>query len=781
MATKQIYKYILAIALPLIIFSCKSTRWVKDGEYLLVENEIYINNKKVNNAELQSLLKQHPNKELTPIFKPYLSLYNVGNPNKEKGLAHWFTKIGEAPVLADSTTILGSATNLGLFYFSNGYFDNVTAVETHINKETKKAKIRYDVFTGEPHYFGSLNYLIASENIENLILNDTLFKSKIEEGNKYSNNTLEAERENIVKLFRNNGYYGFQKELIRFEADTMNPNRAVNLTMVISDQPVYFKDSVYFKPHHPYAVSNIIIDPNYSYIDDHKVKDTVVVDHYLFLESPENEFNAGLPISAIHFEPGETYNQKKVIDSYSHLNSLRVFRNSEILFEPDSNDNLKAIVRLKPFPQRSIQLDLEGTNTSGRYGIFGTISILNRNLFKNGEIFDITLNGGFEKQFTLNSDNSEGPFFNVYEFGGEIGINFPRFFVPKSLQSKFKKRIIPKSRISASAGRQHRQEFIRNYFNIGLGYFWKHSKNVNFNIQLVDFTFLDLIDIDPDYENSLEFSQGYQDVLISATRFSYIFNNQNTKKGRNTSFFIASAEVAGNLLNLLDQVKPEDVTDNNKKGRYFGVPYSQYFKIDLDYRHYTKLRSNQSVVWRIMGGYTHTYGNTKNELPPFEKSYFAGGTNDLRGFRAYRLGPGNYALDDYKGDDFLYSAVAPIKLMYNIEYRFTILKSLKGALFTDVGNIWIYNNDSITTIIGDPAIDKNIDQFKFKWENLSEQIAISSGFGIRYDFGFFVFRLDAAIPIFDPRLDSGKRFTPNNPSRFSINIFELNLGIGYPF
>ena len=220
---------------------------------------------------------------------------------------------------------------------------------------------------------------------------------------------------------------------------------------------------------------------------------------------------------------------------------------------------------------------------------------------------------------------------------------------------------------------------------------------------------------------------------------------------------------------------------NFKKGEYFRVPYSQYFKIDLDYRNYTKFKESQSLVWRVMGGYTHTYGNTKDELPPFEKSYFAGGTNDLRGFRAYRLGPGNYALDDYSGDDFLYSAVGPIKLMANIEYRFTILKSLKGALFTDIGNIWIYDNDSITTIIGDPAIDEKIDSFKFKWENLNQQIAISSGLGIRYDFGFFVFRLDAAIPIFDPRLDFGKRFTPNNPSRFSINIFELNLGIGYPF
>jgi outer membrane protein assembly factor BamA len=788
LATKQIYKYILAIALPLIVFSCKSTRWVDDGEFLLVENEIFINNKKVKNAELQSLLKQKPNKELTPIFRPYLSLYNVGNPNKEKGLAHWFTRIGEAPVIADSTTILGSATNLGLFYFSNGFFNNVTAVETKVNIKKKKAKVRYDVYTGSPHYFGSLDYLIASENIENLVLNDSINKSLIKQGEKYSNNTLEAEREKLVKLFRNNGFYGFQKELIRFEADTLHAKNSVNLTMVISDQPVYFKDSTYLKPHKPYTISNVYIDPYYSYVGEPEKKDTSKIDSYTFLDSEKNKFSARLPISAIHFGAGEKYNQTKVIESYSHISSLRVFRNSEILFEPsESNENdLKAVVRLKPFPQRSIKLDLEGTNTSGRYGIFGTISVLNRNLFKNGEIFDISLNGGIESQFDL-SVESVNDAFNVYEYGAQIGISFPRFFAPKSIQRKIPKQIIPKSRLSVSGGRQNRQEFVRNYFNLGLGYFWKPSENINMNFQLFDFSFLDLVKIDSAYENSLEFSQGYQDVLISASRFTFIFSNQNAKHRRNSSYFIGSAETAGNFLNLLDQAKPDPTTsetllkNNNRKGYYFGVPYSQYFKIDLDYRHYTRYRSEQVLAWRFMAGYTHTYSRSKNQLPPFEKSYFAGGTNDIRGFRAYRLGPGNYRSENYEEGGVIYNAVAPIKLMFNIEYRFTILKSLKGALFTDVGNIWIYDNPNITALTGVDEIDAEIESYKFKWENLNQQIAISSGLGVRYDFGFFVFRLDAAIPIFDPRREGQDRFRPNYSGWFFVKDFQFNLGIGYPF
>lgn len=772
MAAKQIYKYILAIALPLIMFSCKSTRWVKDGEFLLVKNEIYINNKKVNNSELQSLLKQQPNKELTPIFKPYLSLYNLGNPNKEKGLAHWFTKIGEAPTIADSSTVLESAKNLGLFYFANGYFDNVTAVESQLSIKKKKAKIRYDVYTGTAHYFGTLDYLIASDNIENLVVNDSTYTSLIKKGEKYSTSTLENERENLVKLFRNNGFYGFQKELIRFEADTSNMSKSVDLTMIISDQPVYYKDSTYLKPHRPYTVSSVYIDPYYTYTSQVQQKDTSKINDYTFLDSDENKFSAALPISAIHFEPGETYNQKKVIESYSHISSLRVFRNSEIIFVPsDTNENeLTALVRLKPFPQRSLMLDLESTRTSNRYGIFGTISVLNRNLFKNGEIFDVSLSGGVESQFSVSDNRSTA----VYEVGAEIGINFPRFFAPSFIKNKFPKRIIPKSRLSIGIGLQDRIEFTRNYFNIGLGYFWKHSENVNMNFQLLDFSYLDLVDIDPAYENSLEFSTGYQDVLISATRFSYTFNNQKGKFRRHSSFFIGSAETAGNMLSLIDRL-------TSNKGQFFGIPYSQYFKIDLDYRHYTRYRSEQVFVWRFNMGYAFTYGNTKNQLPPFEKQYFAGGTNDLRGFNAYRLGPGNFEQKNYDLGGVVYNAVAPIKIMINVEYRFTILKSLKGALFADAGNIWIYDNSAITKLTGDSIVDATIDLYKFKPENLKEQIALSTGIGLRYDFGFFVFRLDAATPIFDPTRKKGYRFRPKQSGWFGVNEFVLNLGIGYPF
>ncbi len=773
MTRKQIYKYIFVIILPVIFLSCKPTRWVQDGDYLLMGNEIYINNKRVKKEELQNILKQEPNRHITKIFRPYLSLYNMGNPNKEKGIAHWLTKIGEAPVIADSSSTLTSSRQLGLYAFSLGFFNNLTAVSSRIDTAKKKIWMRYDIYTGDPYYFGQIEYLIASENIDSMVVKNRT-GSLVKAGESYDASILEKERIRLVNIFRNNGYFGFPKELIRFEADTTVGNHNVDLKMYISDQPEYFKDSTKYKKHEPDTIRHIYIDPSYSYVGEQIKKDTVFIDNYAILTSPDDRFNPQLIIDAVHFEPGNQYNEEVIKESYEHLTSLRVFRSSEILFQKDPEDlnNLNAVIRLKPFPKRSITLDLEGTTTAGNYGILGSVSILNRNLFKNGEIFDITFRGGLEAQANQ-ATQEQNDIFNTYEYGVELGVNFPRFVIPLKWQDKFQKKIIPKTRVSTSIGRQFRQEFDRLFFNVGLGYFWKKSETISMGLQLLDFNYLNLLKIDPAYLATLEFTQGYQSVLISATRYSFTFNNQKVSKDKNSSFFMGSIEVSGNALNLVDNIRG----DTAVAGKFFGVEYAQYFKIDLDYRNYTRINSDNHIVWRLYAGYTHTYGNTKG-LPPFEKSFFAGGSNDVRGWIAYKLGPGNYSKDNYKYDDgdstFSYSATGPIKLMFNIEYRFTIIGNFKGAAFMDFGNIWIYNRNYEVSEI--PI--SNLDDLVFNFKNIGKQIAMSPGLGIRYDFGFFVFRLDAAYKLFDPGSPQNSRFTPY-PLRF--NTLTYNLAIGYPF
>lgn len=785
MAFKQIYKYISALFLIATFSACNTTKYVPEGSRLLMKNQIYVNGKKAKSEELYAILKQKPNKKIIfPSWKPYLTLYNWGNPDKEKGLSAWFTKIGEAPVIMDTTEVLRGMKQLGLYSFGQGYFHSQTYVKTRSNKKGNKVWVDYYINTGMPYYFGSLDYLIASEGIEELVRKHHT-EAEINSGNIYNSETLEKERSRLVSIFRNNGYFGFQKSLIRFEADTSVGNRNVNLKMVISDQPIYYEDSTALIPHQPYRITNIYIDPDFSYTNNFKVKDTTRFETYIILDNKKNRYKPQLLTNSIHFEPNDIYNVDDVQDSYKHLTSLKLFRSTEIEFKPsDSVENgLDAFVRLRPFQKRSITFDTEVTNTSGNLGIFGSVSVLNRSLFKRGEIFDITLRGGIEKQFNV-STSSEDPFFNVYEYGIELGLNFPRFVLPYRWQKNFPKRMLPKTRLSTSYGKQRRQEFTRDYFNVGLGYFWNETEKKSHQIQLVDLSYIYLTDVEPGYVESLEFTQGFEDVFIFAIRYVFTYNDQKFGKSVNRSYFRGSVETAGNLLGVLDNAFGFPTHEKTDQGTIGNVAYAQYIKFDLDYRNYTKLRGEQQLAWRAYIGYTQTYGNSDSRNPPFEKSYFAGGSNDLRGWYAYELGPGNFnehrVTDPETNEEERITAVAPIKLMLNLEYRFSILNSLKGGLFIDVGNIWNYN---IEYKDDDGNLNNNslyADDTKF-WHkdfDIRKQLAVSPGLGLRYDFGFFVFRLDGAYPLYDPKKEEGDRL---NWLPQTIKDVVWSFAIGYPF
>ena len=739
-----------------------------------MKNTIYINGKKVKADELTKILKQQPNKNVLG-WKPYLGLYNWGNPESEKGLSHWFTKIGEAPVIIDSTLVLKSAKQLGLYAFNNGYFTTVNSIKTRRNKKGNKIWVDYYLYTGQPYFFGNVTHLVATKSIEDIVLANR-GNSVIENGAHYNSEMLEKERTNLVKVFRNEGYYGFQKSYIRFEADTSAGNRVVDIKMIITDQPVYYEDSTILIPHKPYKINNIYVDPFFSYTQKSSEKDTSVYEGYTILKSKENRYQSDLFTSSIHFNPHEQYNETKVTETYRHLIGLQVFRSSEITFEKTESNpyELNAFIKLRPFPKRSITLELEGTNTSGNYGIFASVSILNRSIFKRGEIFDITFRGGTEAQANIYDNDN---IFNTIEYGVELGVTFPRFLIPAKWQAKFPKRMMPKSRISTSAGQQERTEFTRIYTNLGLGYSWKETQKKSHHIQLVDLSYLYLPRIEDEYLKSIEFAGGYDDAFIAATRYTFTYNNQEFGKSINRSYFTGSIEFAGNLLSLLEDPLNFETDPDTKERKVFGVAYSQYIKFDLDYRNYTKLNHGQQLAWRAFAGVTYTYGNTKG-APPFEKSYFAGGANDVRGWLAYKLGPGNYPANGYEfqdstGSTIFYSATAPIKLMFNIEYRFNIIKSFKGAAFMDFGNIWYYNRP-----VTQESDVFDVELTKFKWENISQQIAISPGVGLRYDFGFFVLRLDAAYKLFNPGKPEDERVTILPASEKDIN---MNFAIGFPF
>lgn len=761
---------------------CNAVKNVPKGKQLLTKNTIKVNHKQVNDATAKSVLRQKPNKQVDVPFtelvlwRPYLMLYNWGNPEKEKGFGHWLTKIGEAPVILDSALVLNSAKQLGQYYYNNGYFLNEVEFKIDFRKDSTLADVTYNIYAGPQYYFNHIEYIISSPGIVEVV-NTVKDQSLIKAGQTYSTKLLEEERDRLVLSLRNNGYYGFPKNIVRFEADTSAGDHGVNVKLIVGDKPSSVGDSIFYIEHLPYAIKNIYLNPTFSFSTNELAPlDTAIYKSITITQKLPIKYKANFLESQVHFKPGEFYSEQKVKESYRHLTGNRVFRIAEINFETvtgDTTNALNAFIKLEPFDKRTFSAELEGTNTAGNYGVAGVITMATRNFFKGGEIVDVSFRGGLEAQVNVQDNNSV---FNTKELGVELGVNFPRFLFFGGLNQRIAKRMEPKSRVFTSYSYQTRVEFERTILAFGLLYNWRESNTKFHQINLVDINYVHLPRINQDYLNSLEFKTGFQDNLIAATRYTFQYDNQKVTKERASQFFKFSAETAGNMLAALNNNGNFAQDEETEQYLVLGVPYAQYVKFDVDFRNYINLTDEHQFVYRAFLGTTFNYGNTPF-LPPFEKSFLAGGSNDIRGWTAYNLGPGNFPSYLYNSSTSNYSAVAPLKLMANAEYRFPILKAFKGAIFLDAGNIWIW--DRSYTSAGASEVELAlINKGVFKIDQFYKQLATNTGIGLRYDFGFFAFRLDMGMKIWDPTEPINYRYVLPG---LRWNNITYNIALGYPF
>ena len=776
---KNIFFFVLLTSAALVLLSsCNATKHVPKGKQLLRNNTITKNGKTVKDYRAYAIIKQVPNKKIglpftnVILWRPYLNLYNAGNPDKEKGFGHWLTKIGEPPTILDSTLTFSSAKQLGQYYFNQGYFLNEIEFDIDfVNRDSSQANVVYKIYSGPQYRIKSIEYIISSPAILELV-RGVKGKSKIKSGMPFNTETLEEERSRLVTTLRNNGYYGFQESYVKYEADTSAGFHEVNIKLIVGDKRVILTDSVYYVEHLPYTIKNIYVDPNFNFSNStSNSSDSSVYKGLTLLEANPKVYKSHYLESQVHFKDGEIYNERKVKETYSHVTGNRVFQIADISFEPvkgDTNNQVNAYINLQPFDKRTFSAEFEGTNTAGNYGIAGVLTWASRNIFKAGEILDFSIRGGLEAQVNVNDNNQV---FNTNEIGFEVGINFPRFFLAGRLNQRVPKRMEPKSRVYTSFRYQSRVEFERSIFTVGLLYNWKESQTKTHQVNLLDVNFVRLPRIDDGYYNSLEFKTGFQDQLIMSTRYTFIYDDKKYTTDRFHRFLRGSIEPAGNLLALINSNGTFALNNETDQYLVLGVPFAQYIKLDLDFRNYINPSKDHQVVTRFFVGTTFNYGNSP-EFPPFEKSFLAGGSNDMRGWTAYRLGPGNFNNHAYSG----YSAVGPIKIITNLEYRFPIIQSFKGALFIDAGNIWIWNRDYSRTKYD--AVERDlINNGVFKFDEFYKQIATNTGIGFRYDFGFFALRLDLGIKIWDPS-EANERFVLPGTKWENITY---NIALGYPF
>jgi outer membrane protein assembly factor BamA len=772
---KQLIKPVVFLLACLVAASCSTTRRLKPGQYLYTGAEININpdsSKRIDDQKeikktLENKTRPRPNKSFLGI-KYKLLIHNLAPDTvKPKGIGNWLkNKIGEPPVLLSEVKIKYNNDVLKSYLISQGYLQaEVTGDTVIIGK--KKGKAIYTTNTGIRYKINSITFP-KDTGILTHIIDQNKNKTLLKVGNFYDLDTYKNERIRIDNDLKENGYFYFSPDYLILQVDSTIGKNLVNINVNV-------KRTAPEAGIKPYTINSINIYPNYSLRRDSLLKTLTPLNYNDFnIYDNRNTFKPKLFDRLVFFKKGEKYNRKDHNQSLNRMVNIGAFRDVRAEFLPiDSfkNNQLNLNIYLTPLKKNSLTFSVNGTNKSNNFvGSEVKLTQTTRNLFRGAEQLDVSVSGGFETQV---SGPARG--LDSYSFTAEGKLTFPQFIVP-FYKPRVTNSFIPRTVASLSYQLLSRGSLYKlNSFKGEFGYNWKENlyKEHNLNpisINLVKPTERDSLKLDSLYKATPGLENTLQEQFIIGSNYSFTFTNQMENQRRNTTYFRGSVETGGNLWGLF-------VSKNGIGERtLFGIPLTQFIKLEADLRNYHKI--NRNVTWanRFNVGYGYAYGNSTSL--PFVKQFFAGGSNDIRAFRARSLGPGTYQVN--LNDQFADQG-GDIKLMLNTELRFKIAGPLQGALFVDAGNIWLRKED-----LGKPTIPNSARPGSgFKLSNALNELAVGTGAGLRIDAQIFVIRLDGAFPIRKPYLPSGQRWVLNEvdfgSKTWRKENFILNIGIGYPF
>ena len=804
-------KILTGIILLSFFSGCIPASKLGENEYLLVKNEIIIAEEKPSNDALSKIeqkrnkllnqlsgnvisdyIQQKPNTKMLGLFQFHLAVYNFtnrrqrkGKESKKKNKTEEFEDkikkiIGEPPVILDSLLTIKSKKQLGLYLFSKGYF-NTDIKDSVIYKKRKKdaggkATVHYHILSGKRYNIKTIDYEISDSGI-NAVLKQDDEKNLLRKGMNYDEDLLDKERTRLVRKLKNAGYFYINNNDIKYIADTSLGKCNIGLTIRI-EKAINTNDSLLLNKanHIRYTISNIYINTDFNPNFNKEFNDTLEFLNYLFLRNRKTEkikpdrdqFIKYKTITRkVFLKRGKLFKIEDLENTYKHLSALQIFKYINIQFSPGNRDNeLNCIIHLSPVPKQSFLIETEGTNSAGNLGIAENFIYRTKNLMKGAELFELAVKGGLEAQNTFGGSKGQTveplDIFNTIEIGTTAKIFFPKLIFPIK-EEMIPKRYNPRTSLSASYNYQQRSDYIRTVANFSFGYEWNEGKQKTHILYPFDLSSVKLDD------NSLILDtinfitndiirNSFTDHFIASLRYSFIFSDQQLNKKTNFNYFKGNLELAGNLLSYFNKFSNTLIDSSDNSYRIFGIKYAQYSKVDLDWRHYIFINQHSTLIFRIASGLGLPYGNSN--VMPFERSFFAGGANGIRGWQARELGPGSY-----QGPSN-FDQIGDIKIEGNIESRFEFIGVLEGAAFIDAGNIWLTHEDSER-----PGA-------MFKGSEFYNEIAIGTGLGIRLNYNYFIIRLDASIPVKDPSKPMGSRWVIGNSSFNKINY---NLGIGYPF
>lgn len=777
------------LVLSMLLFQgCNVTRNVPEGRYLLIGNDIRVNKsaagiRKLNfdQDDLSGLVQQKPNKSVLGFIRFGVWVNSFTSKGKETGWKRWLNRnLGTEPEILDPYMVGRSMDQLEMYLNNYGFFHSI--VDTNIIKRgKKKAIVEYRLKLARPYRISDIAYSIKDTTLKRIMLTGKE-NSLIHEGQIYNVSLLDDERYRVTDLLRNEGYYFFSPEFIFYEIDSTVGNHKMKIIQNV-EQVRYPSDTnparYLERDHYRYYIDKILINPDFnpirtdtSNMDVYVNNSDRLVSRYRIYYRDKLRIRPRALRNSIFIEPFELYSQKEQQDTYRQLSSFPLFGYTSIDFRRTGNPNeqadtarhmLNCAINLTRRPVQSFSFETEGTTSGGKLGLAGNFVYQNLNIFRGGEVFTVKLTGGVEWQQGGANPNDVFLFFNTIETGAEASLDFPKFLLPVS-QDKIPKTLRPRTTIKTGINYQNRPDYERYVTNVSFGYNWRARQWVSHSLIPIE---INSVSIFPDSSfirrleelNDPRLTNQYTDHFIMAAKYSYIFNNQERNKVKDFTFFRFNIESAGNLIGLTSNLTK---APKNENGEYtvWNIPYSQYVRTDFDFRYYFALKEGNTFVYRNVFGIGIPYGNSR--VLPFEKGFYAGGASDMRGWRYRSLGPGSYR--DTTGNNF--EKMGDIILEMNLEYRFPVYSFVKGALFADFGNVWLLNYSD------------NYPGGKFEFNDLLSEIAINAGVGIRFDFSFFIFRVDGAAPVRNPAYPDNRRWRTGS---LQLKDIIWNFGIGYPF
>lgn len=762
-----------AATLAVGLTGCSPVRYLGEEETMLAHVTLKSTDKRVKPEDYRGYVRQEANARWFNLVKVPLGIYSLSRADSTKRGGRIWKRLGEPPVVYDSAMTAQTATSLRAALRTRGYLQ--AEVDTTIRTAKRRTRVEYLLQPGDLWTVDSIVYESEESTMLALLL-ELATQGGLRKGMPLDVALLSEERDRIVTTLQNRGYFAINKDYIVFTADTIPEQRTALLRLSLN-RPEGENSGAAYRIH---TIRNVDI---YESANEEEVADTLRYRDLCihFRKRPWLQRQVYDNHTAIR--RGKPFSERDVQDTYAGLNALQAVGYTTIRMRPSDGEDtdtlrpqLDAQVIVTPSERYTISAEADGTNTNGDFGAALSLTFTNRNAFHGGEVLSFKLRGAYEAIKGLEGYGDEQ---NYIEYSAEARLRMPTFKFPL-LPRKLNRELKATSELGLMFNSQDRPEFHRRILTARWAYNWSHHRDQRWQHTLdvlnINYVFLPWISgtfrteyLEGTNARSSILRNSYENLLIMRIGYGFVFHSrgqqaaQNAVAGRRDWQLRFNAETAGNVLYGLSRL---GVFNKDASGQYqaLGIPFSQYAKFDLDFATTYTIDKNNSLALHALFGIAIPYGNSL--VIPYEKRYFAGGANGVRGWSVRELGPGEYHTADGKVN--FVNQTGNLQMLLSLEYRTKLFWKFNGAAFIDAGNIW------------NTRLQEDIPGSQFKFNRFLRQVAVAYGIGLRFNMDYFILRFDAGMKAINPAEPSGKGHYPLLHPVFSRD-FALHFAVGLPF